>query len=132
MSDRMPTPLRSIPIRDTSTYPSQILAGNPCYGRQAWRQQREVMATTRPRVAIAAGVASGLMFGCAASPSAPPGVPAAPTVQGARALPTPSPNPSTVAPGPGFTPEVTQRNSAGVPLAAAPGGHRAGRVRLRG
>ena len=70
---------------------------------------------------IVVGVASGLMFACAASPNVPPGVPAAPTFQEARALPTPGPNPPTLTPGPGFTPEITQRNSAGVPLPAAPG-----------
>ena len=70
---------------------------------------------------IAVGVASGLLCACAATPNAPPGVPAAPTIQEARALPTPGLNPPTLTPGPGFTPEVTQRNSAGVPLPAAPG-----------
>ena len=34
---------------------------------------------------------------------------------------TPSPIPPTLTPVPGFTPETTQRNSAGVPLPSAPG-----------
>jgi len=73
-------------------------------------------------VTIAVGVTTGLMFACGANPSAPQEAPTglAP-VQGALAVPTSSPNPPTVTPGPGFTPEVTQRNSAGAPLPAAPG-----------
>jgi plastocyanin len=73
-------------------------------------------------VTIAVGAATGLMFACGVYPSAPQEAPTAPvTVQGAGGIPTPSANPPTLTPGPGFTPEVTQRNSAGVPLPAAAG-----------
>jgi plastocyanin len=75
------------------------------------------MTTTDPRVSIALAMATGLMLGCAANIGAPPQTPAAPTA----VLATPTVGPPTATPAPGFTPEVTQRNSAGVPLPAAPG-----------
>jgi plastocyanin len=81
-----------------------------------------VTTTTRPGVILALAVATSLTLGCAATPSAPPAAPTAPTaVQQARVLATPSPIIPTVTPAPGFTPEITQRNSAGVPLPSAPG-----------
>ena len=66
---------------------------------------------------IALASATGVMLACSAAPSAPTAVP----VREQRVLATPTPNSPTATPVIGFTPEVTQRNSAGVPLPAAPG-----------
>ena len=83
----------------------------------------EMTATTDSRAAFLLAIATGLLVGCAASPTAPPT--AAPTattqVQQAPAPSTPTAIPPTAAPVVGFTPETTQKNSAGVPLPAAPG-----------
>ena len=82
----------------------------------------EMTATTNRQVAFVLGIASGLFFACTASPSALPSLPTATTqVQLAPAPSTPTAIPPTSAPVIGFTPEVSQKNSAGVPLPAAPG-----------
>jgi plastocyanin len=83
------------------------------------------MTTISSPVTIALVVTTAVFLGCGVTAPVPPEVPTAPAVvQQARALPTSSPIiPPTVTPLPGFTPEATQRNDAGVPLPAAPGAH---------
>lgn len=78
--------------------------------------------TTSARLLVAVVIAAVGMCACTGAPSAPLAPPTvAPQVQQARTLPTPSPIPATATPAPGFTPEVSQRNGAGVPLPRAPG-----------
>jgi len=79
-------------------------------------------ATTSSLPAIALVVAAMTCVACAVAPSAA-AVPPTSTaqVQQARALATVTRIPPTVTPAPGFTPEISQRNSAGVPLPNAPG-----------
>jgi plastocyanin len=78
-------------------------------------------ATTNPRLPIVFMLVGGLAFACMPPPAALPAAPTATAlIQESRVL-TLTSVPSTIAPLPGFTPEVTQRDSAGVPLPAAPG-----------
>src|SRR5712691_5269800 len=79
------------------------------------------MATTDLRLLLLASLSGGLMVGCTTAASPPQQTPTSTVaVQEARALVTPIPPPTTATPVP-FTPDVTQRHSAGVPLPFAPG-----------
>jgi plastocyanin len=80
-----------------------------------------VTTTINTTLTIAAGIACGLLFGCSANPGTVPEAPATPLAARVTPLTIPATNPPTSTPAPGFTPEVTQRNAAGVPLPDAPG-----------
>jgi plastocyanin len=73
------------------------------------------------RLVIALGLAAGIACACAAPSAVTPEPTAVTAPQQVRALPTPSAIPPTPTPAVGFTPEVSQRNSAGVPVPSAPG-----------
>ena len=71
---------------------------------------------------LAIVVGCGLLCACAGSPNTAPSAPTPEAVvQEAPTVPIPSSPPATTTPAPGFTPQVTERNSAGVPLPFAPG-----------
>jgi plastocyanin len=80
------------------------------------------MTTTKPRLLFVEGLTIGLLLACTATASAPAAPPTTTVgVEATGVVTTLTPIPATVAPAPGFTPEVSQRDTAGVPLPSAPG-----------